>query len=418
MSVLTQKIRKAEYNATLSSCCGVTGEAALTDSAVILLYAGLLGAGDFLTLLSTAVLPLLNGLLIVPMAGIAPYCGSRKLVVYSNVLALNGYLAAVSAPWTGAMAVPFLLGGILLFAVCQTGFVSGWFPMLDTFLMPERRTLFLGRMRFFHQISAVLFLAGVSAVLGKNPQIGLLQAALFAGACVFAGRILFILRIPYFEEPEKEKTALLNGLKISCGNIPLIQFSIYCFVLNLAMFAVIPFMLLFLKNVWQIPDNELVLISAAAVAGMPFGYFSAHWMQKKYGEKGCFVLLHILLLVSLTVLFAVPSGGTVCKIIVAGGLFLIGFCIAAESVAGGAKMMSLARPGNKTVAMAFWGMFYYGGAGIARLAASFLLTSGLFAEQVHIAGTGFSKYHQMLLICIAVALAGTFYLFRMNREYR
>ena len=37
--------KKAERCAVLSSCCGVTGEAALTDSAVILLFAASLGSG-------------------------------------------------------------------------------------------------------------------------------------------------------------------------------------------------------------------------------------------------------------------------------------------------------------------------------------------------------------------------------------
>ena len=91
------EIRCAERNAIYSSCCGVTGEAVLTDSAVILLYAVTLGAGDSLSLLTTAVLPLLNGLLILPMAGFAPRFGSRKLVICANIFALAGYRGGAAA---------------------------------------------------------------------------------------------------------------------------------------------------------------------------------------------------------------------------------------------------------------------------------------------------------------------------------
>ena len=46
MSVADQSTRlRAERLATLSSCCGFLGETVLTDSAVILLFAGMLGAG-------------------------------------------------------------------------------------------------------------------------------------------------------------------------------------------------------------------------------------------------------------------------------------------------------------------------------------------------------------------------------------
>ncbi len=393
---------RAERNATLSSCCGVTGETVLTDSAVILLFAGLLGAGDFLTLLSTAVLPLLNGLLIIPMAGIAPYCGSRQLVIFANLFALTGYLIVVASPFAGSLAVPCLLGGILLFAMCQTGFVAGWFPVLDTFLLPERRTLFLGRMRFFHQISAVLFLACVSFVQGEQPGIGLLQATLLAGALIFAGRILFILRIPDVPESEKEKVSLLKGLKISLGNGPLLRFSLYTFLLNLAMFGVIPFLLLHMKNEWRIPGNELVLISAAAVAGMPFGYILSSRLQDKLGKDGVFLFLHVLLIASLVILLLTPAGGLYCKIQATCCLLLTGFCIASNSVVAGAKMMLLARPGNKVMAMAFWGMCYYGGSGIARLGTSFLY--------------GISTYCTIMVLYIILASGGLFFFLRSVRE--
>ena len=54
--------------ATLSSCCGVTGETVLADSAVIMIFAAALGASDMLSLISTSMLPFFNGLLILPGA--------------------------------------------------------------------------------------------------------------------------------------------------------------------------------------------------------------------------------------------------------------------------------------------------------------------------------------------------------------
>ncbi len=376
----------------------------LTDSAVILLYAGLLGAGDFLSLLTMAVLPLLNGLLILPMAGLASACGSRKLVLRANAFALAGYLLTAAAAFADDAAVPLMLGGILLFSICQTGFVAGWFPMLDTFLLPERRTLFLGRMRFFHQISAVAFLGILGAVIGKTPAVGTLQLALLAGVLVFAGRLWFISRIPHFPEPERVRAPLRAGLRAATKNLPLVLFSLYTFLLNLAMFAVVPVMLLYLKNVQDTPGDWLVLISAAAFAGMPAGYLPAHWLDRKLGRKNMFRLLHAVVILDLAALLLVSASGASGAVCVALLLALCNGCIAANSVVAGAMMMELAAMGNKAVAMAFWGVFYYGGSGVARLGASLLIASGVLAANWSIGGQTMSSSHSVLLIGVSIAL--------------
>ena len=402
------EIRCAERNAIYSSCCGVTGEAVLTDSAVILLYAVTLGAGDSLSLLTAAVLPVINGLLILPMAGFAPRFGSRKLVICANIFALAGYMVVAAAAFAGRWSVPAMLGGILLFSVCQTGFVAGWFPMLDSFLSPERRTLFLGRMRFFHQISAVAFLAVLSALIGRNPGVYLLQAVLFAAGCIFAGRVFFIWRIPPFPECERVTLSYWQGLRTAVRNRPLALFSGYSFLLNCAMFGIVPLMLLCFKSRWQLADDKILLISAAAFAGMPAGYLAAHQLRKKLGEYGVFIGIHLLLLCDLVLLFNLSPGGTASSLTATGCLMICNFCIAANSVVAGARMMSLVTPGNKTLAMAFWGAFYYGGAGVARLGAAFLLGAGVFGSGRLPAN--FDRFGGILLFCILLTLAGGLFL--------
>ena len=51
-------VRRAETLTIAASCCGVTGETVLTDSAIIMLYLAALGAGNAGSLISTSVLPL------------------------------------------------------------------------------------------------------------------------------------------------------------------------------------------------------------------------------------------------------------------------------------------------------------------------------------------------------------------------
>ena len=92
---------RAERLATASSCCGFLGEVTLTDSAVIILFAGMLGAGDALSMITTSVLPLLNGLCIIPMAGLAMKIGMRRQILRACFCASAAYFTAVARRSSG-----------------------------------------------------------------------------------------------------------------------------------------------------------------------------------------------------------------------------------------------------------------------------------------------------------------------------
>lgn len=370
-----QTLPAAKRLTVLSSCCGVTGEAVLTDSAVILLYATSLYAGDAFALLTTAILPLLNGLLIIPMAGAVRFWSCRTLVLRSNLFALAGYLMAVCAAFfPGRAAVMALLGGIMLFAVCQTGFVSAWLPFLDMFLPAGDRTGFLGVMRFFHQLSAICFLGAVGLLIGKSPRIEILQLVLAAGAAVFAGRIWFISRIHCKGMKEPEYPDFLHGLKTALSNQDVMKFSLYTFILNIASGAVIPLTLLDLKNQRHLADNLLIVFSILIFIGMMLGYILVPEIEKKAGRYGTLSILHVLILFSIAGILL--AGNTVCGLFgTAFFLMLCNSCIAANSVVACSEIMQRAACGSKMMAMALWGAFFYGGSGISRLAAGWCSSS-------------------------------------------
>ena len=374
---MCKKIKKAENLAILSSCCGVTGEAVLTDSAVILLFAASLGGKEYLGLLSMAVLPLLNGLLILPLAKLSNRFGNRKLITGANILALCGYFLAASAPWWGnTPGKMILLGGILFFSICQTGFLAGWFPFLESFLLPERRTLFLGRMRFYHQLAAVSFLGLTAFLIGREPAVNVLQRVLFLGGIIFAGRILFISLIAKFPEVDRKSLPWLSGIRSAVKNPALKYFSFYTLLLNLGLFSPAGVILQQCKSIYYIPENELILISGSVIAGPVAGYATAAFLEKIYGKWNLLTALHFLGLGAIfSLLFITPEtlwGKFAATLL----LMTISFVIAAGSVICGATVMAFAPPGNKTLAMAFWGCFYYGGGGFSRLFAAFTISCG------------------------------------------
>ncbi len=408
---VTPECVRAERFSIASSCCGVLGEVTLTDSAVILLYAAMLGAGNTLAMLTTSFLPLFNGLLILPMAWFAMRAGHRKLCVRACFSASCGFFLAVCAPFFGSIAMIVFLAGILLFTLSLTGFIAGWFPLLDTFLLPGRRTLFFGRMRFFHQLSAVGFLMLAGALIGKNPPMIVLQTVLFAAGVIFCFRGVCISKIPDF--PSERPSAAPSwgaGLRTAAANRPLRRFSIYLFLLNVSVFGLVPLSILYLKNEFRTPDNLLVLISGAALAGMLGGYWCGARLIAFFGPRKSFILLHLCSLSAAFGLCFIRSGSGAALLILTALLMCGNFCIAANSILASAKMMELAMPGNKTMAMAFSGMFSYGGTGLARVWTSLLLGCGWIPLNMSVFGVSFSRYQTLFALTFAAVAVSALFL--------
>jgi len=283
--------------------------------------------------------------------------------------------------------------------------------MLDSFLTSERRTSFLGRMRFCHQLTAVSFLFLVSLLIGKEPPLWKLQAVLFIGAVIFIGRIFFIAAIPDFPTEKHDDPSWLKGLQTAVGNKKLRNFSMYQFILNLAVYGSVPLSMLYLKNKLNAPDNVIVFISAAALSGMLLGYLLTTRIIRALGLKYTFIILHALYLPVNIGLFFIEKGSFATFALLTFLLMLSSFAIAATSIVCSAEMMALATPGNKTMAMAFSGALYYGGAGLSRLLASFFLGSGLFAAEWMFGAMRVSPYQTLFLLYAGATVLAGFFLF-------
>ena len=369
--------RKAGTLATLSSCCGVTGETVLTDSAVIMIFAASLGAGDMLSLISTSMLPFFNGLLILPGAMLALKVGQRRLILLSCAAAFCAYLLAVCAPFAGQWAVAVLLGAILCFTLCTPGFIACWNPLLDSFLTAEERVSFLGKMRFLHQASAITFLFLTGFLIGKEPSIRDLQIVLLLGALIFAGRGISIACIPDFGVRSSRihiKESL--GKILSSGGM--ISFGIYQFILNLMLYGSLPVAILYMKNHLHLSGSSVILISNAGLVGMLCGYLAANRLRNRVPIRRAFIVLHFAVIGFNLLLCLIRSASMPELVIFTVLLWLLGFLIAASSVYCSAETMELAPPDNKVVAMAWSCAFFYCGSGCSRLFSSFLLHNEIF----------------------------------------
>lgn len=376
-SMLTPAHLSGERRAIASSCCGFTGEAVLTESAVIMLFAGMLGAGEALKLLTTAVFPFLSGLLMLPMAYLAMRKSCRKMTVWATLVAATAYILTVFAPYCGEYKVAVLLFLLVTFAVSLSGFVAGWFPLLDTFLLPERRTGFIGRMRFMHQLSAVAFLTVSGFILGKTPSLTALQIVIAIAGIIFIGRAAFIASIPPFPEEKSSTFSWRGGIVTAWRNKKLRNGAFYLALLNLAVYGITPLWIINLQKHGQ-SDDVLVYISAAALSGMMLGYLSVGKLAIRDHRKMLGILQKSLLVISIILLF-LPVSGIAAAVAVGITLMAYNFTVALTSVSATALMMDSATAGNKTMAMALFGALGNGGMGSSRVAAALLINSPLAA---------------------------------------
>ncbi len=309
-------------------------------------------------------------------------------------------LLAAAAPFFGRGGLAALTIALVLFSVSIPGFIAGWFPLLGTFLSAERRTGFLGRMRFLHQLSAVSFLFLVSCVTGENPGAGTMQLILLAGAVVFAGRELFLERIPRHASERIVELPWKNGLAAAVRNRKLMGFAFWQFILNLSCFGIVPAAMLYLKNELKAGDDTIIAVSAVALGGMLFGYLVAAKLAARTGIRAALGGMTLLCAAAGAGLFF--CGGTAGTIPVLIFLALVNFSIASSSVLCSALMMELAAAENWRIAMACCGALQHIGSGAARLLAPVLIGLG-----ISIGGTG--AFRTFFLICGA-ASAGVFLL--------
>ncbi|MFZ2658703.1 MAG: hypothetical protein WAX69_27475, partial [Victivallales bacterium] len=165
----------AKHDAIKSACWGSLSSVMIQDSAIIILFATILGAGDMLSMVTTSTQGIASCLLLIPAAYLSVKIGYGKaIMIFTAVGAVMIMLLAIS-PWFGEWGKPVMLLSIIMFSMCMTAYVAAWFPLMDGFLLKEDRSEFFGVMRFSWQTFAALFCFVCGLIIGKTPQAWMLQ---------------------------------------------------------------------------------------------------------------------------------------------------------------------------------------------------------------------------------------------------
>lgn len=399
---LTEQERaKARFNAIASAWCGCVSELMLDGNAVIILYMTMLGGGDTFSMFSTSITGIAYVLLLIPSAGLSDRIGLKRSNTIACSLGASAFLGLALVPlaFSGPSARYLAIGFVFLYCLSRPLYVSAWFPLLDNFLRPADRGVFFSRMRFSYMILNTLLFFGLGLVMGKNPPVWILQVSIAGGGILVLGRLYFMNKLPV--DP-KLGTSVSYDLKkafdISVKNAPLVGFSIYSCFLSAAVCSTLPLSIIYLKNHLKVTSDIIMIISAVSMAALIVGYYFSGMLLRKLGTKRMVVLIHVTYMLIPFGLVFCNSSATGTLIAIAALQFVYNCNFACFNVLFASEMLALAKPGNKTMAMAFCNTFSSGGAALGRVVTGLIIGSGMLASEWVFHGTKICLFQSMFLI--------------------
>jgi len=387
---------KSQKLAILSACFGAPSAIMIQDSAVIILFAGMLGAGSMLSMVTTALFGVMYCLFLIPSAYIAAKFGYKRLILRATYLGTISIILLALSPYLDSWAKYGMIATLVCFGFMMTLYAAAWFPFLDEFLPQEERSNFFGMMRFSWQSCCVAFFFICGLVMGKKPALWILQTIIIITAVALLGRAYFVSKIKV-KESDSKPLNFRHGMEMVLANKPLVGFSVYLAFLYLAAQGTIPLTYIYLKNYLHTPDNIVVIISSLALGGTIIGFLCSGRVISRLGVKKMLLAVHMAFAMINFLLFAFSGTGTVSLIVMTVLLVFYGFFMAASSVAVSSEMMALANPDNKAVAMAFCVSLCSAGLGGARLLSSAIIGSGVLAPEWSIGKMKLTMFHTMYL---------------------
>ena len=378
---LTDRQRKrARLYAYFACYFGCISEVMLDSSAVIIIYIGMLGGGNMLTMLSTGFTGIMNMLLMIPAAALIGQIGMKKSVLIACVTGCAGFLLMAAAPLFGSYGKVIVVTGCLVYCLQRSLYGTAWYPMLDAFLRPQDRGSFFGTMRYSYMlVSGVLFFL-LGKLMGKNPPMLLMQCILCVTGLFLLGRLYCMWHFP---DNTMEKNARLNikyALGISIRNGPLTSYAVYACLLSIAYTSLVPVTLIYLKQYVGLSAGSVQIFSTTGIAGSIIGYFCYGFLLKKLKIKKMELLTHLIFIFAAYGMFLLNKDMDRFLWFAGFVYFMTNFAISCFMCNNSAELLALARPGNKPMAMAFLQTYQNVGTSTGRTGTSLIIGANLLAS--------------------------------------
>ncbi|MBQ9335763.1 MAG: MFS transporter [Lentisphaeria bacterium] len=398
-----QQRRRGRIYAYFACYFGCVSEVMLDSSAIIIIYFGMLGANNMLTMLSTSFSGLLSMVLLIPSAALIGRIGMKKTVLAACIIACSGFLLMASAPLFGPLSKAVAIVGCLIYCMQRSMYGAAWYPMLDAFLRKQDRGSFFGTMRYSYMIWTGILFFLLGKVMGKNPPMLLMQCIIGIAGVLVLGRLYCMWHFP---EDTMEKTAKLNirhSLGISIRNGPLTSYSVYLCLLSLAHTSLVPITLIYLKGYVGLPAGTVQIFSTVGIAGSIIGYFCYGWLLKYLKIKRMELLTHFIFIFAAFSLFLLNKEIQQFIWFIGFVYFMTSFAASCFMCNNSTELLALARPGNKPMAMAFQQTYQNIGVSVGRTGTSLILGANLLAPTWTLGKLTICSYQTLFLLYGVIA---------------
>jgi predicted MFS family arabinose efflux permease len=267
----------------------------LLSGNIITLYVLRVGAGNFLIgLLSSfvyaAFLFLFVGRQVAAKWGVVALMGRFWMVRYLLMLPIlvSPFFAARG---NTKFAYALIIFSVLGFNVAKGIAIAAYNPIIGEIAAKKDRGSFLARIQTIQHSIALTLAVAMAFVLGRSAPLYVYSLFILVGigAGLIAATIVF-----RFPEPQKSENSharnLFRGFKDAFSQRPFRKFILLYFFTTLLIYMVSPFLVVYLKRVYQQPDNMILFFLVFASLGAVLMALASGFLIDKIGAKPLFFL--------------------------------------------------------------------------------------------------------------------------------
>jgi HEAT repeat protein/predicted MFS family arabinose efflux permease len=299
----------------------------LLSGNVITLYLLRLGAGNFLiglasSFMYTAYLTMLLG------REMAPRWGMTRLMGWFWVLRYLCMVPMLFAPLAAAVgargpAYGLVLASVFGFNAARGIAMTGYNPILGEIATERDRGAFLARNQTIQHAVTVALGVAMALVLGWRSSLWVYDAFIVLGSAagLWGARLVF-----GFPEPPRGPgpgAKLWRGFAEALRQRTFRRFILLYFFTSLALYMTVPFLVVFVKEVYALPDSQVVYLTVVGSLGAVLMALASGYLIDRLGAKPLYFLFtSILTLTLLGIMLSPPLAPGVGVWLFAAALFL------------------------------------------------------------------------------------------------
>jgi predicted MFS family arabinose efflux permease/HEAT repeat protein len=284
----------------------------LLSGNIITLFALRLGAGSILIGVLSSIsyasyVAIFLGRHLAPKLGVVRLMGRYWLIRYFAMIPI---LAAPLFATNNMLFISFalILVSVAGFNICRGIAISGYNPIIGEITSAEERGSFLARLQAISHTVTLLLGIAMALVLGRNAPIYMYD--LFITIGIFSG---ISATAVFFRLPELMKTTesisegMLSSFRSALHRPAFRKFTVVHFLVSFSTFMVTPFLILYLKDVYQQPDNFVIFYTVFGSLGGVIMALVSGFLIDRIGAKPLYFLFTGVITLSLTPLILSPA---------------------------------------------------------------------------------------------------------------